>query len=158
MPDIAMMAEGGPEPARCSDGQRGSTAITLAPGSNIAPETAPPEPWPSLRARLGQALEVCWGWTRGDWRRKKAGCQVCQRCKRGGARKPASPPTLLSFFSMYDTEGQRYEMMSIIDYGATYHIAGRISGHSQTELEESGPMVPSQSTRAWPPSWSRPVH
>ena len=147
----AMMAEGGPEPAEDPDGQRGSTAITFAPGSNIAPGVQ--SSLKRLHQNLGHPsvddlarhLRFAGAGPEVIGAAKRLTCQVCLRCKRGGTRKPASPPTLLSFnqvvgvdiFSVYDTEGERYEMMSIVDYGTTYHVVGRIPGHSQTELEES---------------------
>ena len=147
---VAMMAEGGPEPAEDPDGQRGSTAITFAPGSNIAPEVK--SSLKRLHQNLGHPsvddlarhLRFAGAGPEVIGAAKRLTCQVCLRCKRGGTRKPASPPTLLSFnqvvgvdiFSVYDTEGERYEMMSIIDYGTTYHVVGRITSHSQTELEE----------------------
>ena len=82
---------------------RGSSAIDFAPGSHIFPEVkaslkrlhqnlghpAVDDLAPHLRF-AGAGPEVIAA-------AKRLDCQVCRRCERGGAPKPASPPTLLSF-------------------------------------------------------------
>ena len=62
-----------------------------------------------------------------------------------GSARPVSLPSLLSFnqvvgvdvFSIYDSNGKRYEMMSVYDHGTSFHLAGRLDGHSTEAMEKS---------------------
>ena len=76
---------------------------------------------------------------------KRLQCQVCQRNKRGASAKPASLPNLLSFnqvvavdaFYVYDTEGEKVELMMAVDVGTGFVLAGKLQGHSTTTMEAS---------------------
>ena len=75
---------------------------------------------------------------------KRLRCQVCTRNKRGGCARPASAPNLLEFnqvvavdaFSAYDSWGKRYEFMSVLDCGTSFHVVYPLSGHSTQSMEK----------------------
>ncbi|CAE7221929.1 GIP [Symbiodinium sp. CCMP2592] len=76
---------------------------------------------------------------------KRLQCQVCQRNKRGATPKPASLPNLLEFnqvvavdaFYVYDCDGEKVELMTAIDVGTGFALAGELRGHSTRTMEDS---------------------
>ena len=76
---------------------------------------------------------------------KRLQCQVCQRNKRGASAKPASLPNLLSFNQVvavdasyvYDTDGEKVELMMAVDVGTGFVLAGELQGHSTKTMEAS---------------------
>ncbi|CAE7318597.1 RE2, partial [Symbiodinium sp. CCMP2456] len=75
---------------------------------------------------------------------KRLQCEVCARNKRGKAARPWSTPTLLEFnqvvavdaFSAYDSWGKRYEFISVLDCGTSFHVVFPLSGHSTASMEK----------------------
>ena len=74
---------------------------------------------------------------------KSLRCDVCHRCQRTAAPRPASLPTMLDFnqvvavdvFHAFDSEQVRHEFISVIDLGTQYHLVKRIDGHSGKDFE-----------------------
>ncbi|CAE7717731.1 RE2 [Symbiodinium sp. CCMP2592] len=74
---------------------------------------------------------------------KSLKCEVCERCQRTAASRPATLPTMLDFnqivavdvFHAFDTEQVRHEFLSVIDLGTQYHVVKEISGHSSQDFE-----------------------
>ena len=129
----------------------GSTAIYFEDGGNIKPEVA--SSLKRLHQNLGHIsatdmarhLRLAGAGSEVVAAAKKLRCQVCERCKRGSCPRPSAAPTLVDFnqivgvdiFSVVDSQGTRHEMMSILDIGTGFHLAGILQGHSETAIEET---------------------
>ena len=76
---------------------------------------------------------------------KKIRCQVCYRNQRGNSAKPAALPNILDFnqlvavdaFYVYDCNGEKVELMMVVDVGTGFVSAGRLQGHSTGAMEAS---------------------
>ncbi|CAE7751606.1 RE1 [Symbiodinium sp. CCMP2592] len=76
---------------------------------------------------------------------KRLRCQVCHRNQRGASAKPATLPNLLDFnqlvavdaFYVYDCDGEKVELMMIVDVGTGFISAGVLQGHSASTMESS---------------------
>ena len=73
---------------------------------------------------------------------KGMSCQVCERHKRAGTVRPSSEPVWLDFnqvvgvdvFTIHTPDDQKYDLLSIVDYGTSYHVAGLLPGHTAEEI------------------------
>ena len=140
--------QSGPQPTAPP---RGSTAIYFEDGGNIKPEVA--SSLKRLHQNLGHIsaidmarhLRLAGAGSEVVAAAKKLRCQVCERCKRGSCPRPSAAPTLADFnqivgvdiFSVVDSQGARHEMMSVLDIGTGFHLAGILQGHSETAVEET---------------------
>ena len=76
---------------------------------------------------------------------KGMSCQVCARHKRAGSARPSSEPVWLDFnqvvgvdvFTIHTPDDQKYDLLSVIDYGTSYHVAGLLPGHNAEEIERT---------------------
>ncbi|CAE7257019.1 GIP [Symbiodinium sp. CCMP2592] len=76
---------------------------------------------------------------------KKLRCQVCSRHRRAASAKPASLPNILDFnqlvavdaFYVYDVNGEKVELMIVIDVGTGFIAAGHLQGRSTSTMEAS---------------------
>ena len=136
-----------PEGQREAPGPRGASAIIFDPGvpQHIAAALA------RVRQNLGHPenrdLTRRLRYAGADQNVLKASkslrCQTCERCKRPGAPRPASLPSLLDFnqvvsldvFHIFDSERVRHELLSVIDHSTTYHLVKKIPGHSSADFE-----------------------
>ena len=74
---------------------------------------------------------------------KKLRCQVCERNRRGGAPRPSSLPSILSFnqviavdvFSVHDSNNVRHELLSALDLGSGFHLAAKLPAHTHQAME-----------------------
>ena len=72
-------------------------------------------------------------------------CMTCERNQRGGTAKPSAMPTILEFnqvvgvdaFSVVDSTGTRYEMLSAVDHGTGFHLVAELKGHSAQIMEKT---------------------
>ena len=130
---------------------RGAEAIQFEKGKSIAPEVKsslkrlhqnmghPSNLDLARHLRLAGAdptvVEAC----------KRLRCQVCHRNQRGASAKPATLPNLLEFnqlvavdaFYVYDCEGEKVELMMVVDVGTGFVSAGLLQGHSGATMESS---------------------
>ena len=75
---------------------------------------------------------------------KSLKCQACARCKNTSSTRPSSMPSLLDFnqlvsvdvFHMFDSKNVRHEFLSVVDHGTTYHLVGKLQGHSAEAFEK----------------------
>ncbi|CAE7621529.1 GIP [Symbiodinium sp. CCMP2592] len=138
------------EGADTGEGLTGSRAISFTPGPKIKPEVQA-----SLKRLhqnlghigyedMGRHLRLAGAGPEVVSAAKRLRCQVCARNKRGGSARPSSAPNLLEFnqvvavdaFSAYDSWGKRYEFMSILDCGTSFHVVFPLSGHSTETMEK----------------------
>ncbi|CAE7585010.1 GIP [Symbiodinium sp. CCMP2592] len=76
---------------------------------------------------------------------KRLRCQVCHRNQRGASAKPATLPNLLEFnqlvavdaFYVCDCDGEKVELMIVVDVGTGFVSAGLLQGHSGITMESS---------------------
>ena len=130
---------------------RGAEAISFGQGKAISPEVK--SSLKRLHQNLGHptnldlarhlrlagadtaVVEAC----------KRLNCQVCHRNQRGGSAKPATLPNLLEFnqlvavdaFYVYDCDGEKVELMMVVDVGTGFVSAGLLQGHSGATMESS---------------------
>ncbi|CAE7239464.1 RE2, partial [Symbiodinium sp. KB8] len=72
-------------------------------------------------------------------------CMTCERNQRGGTAKPSAMPTILEFnqvvgvdaFSVVDSSGTRYEMLSAVDHGTGFHLVAELKGHTAQIMEKT---------------------
>ena len=138
---------GGPSPEE----PRGAEAIYFEKGKPISPEVR--SSLKRLHQNLGHPTNI-------DLARhlrfagadatvvqacKRLRCEVCHRRQRGSSAKPATLPNLLEFnqlvavdaFYVYDTEGEKVELMMAVDVGTGFVSAGLLQGHSAVTMEAS---------------------
>ena len=85
-------------------------------------------------------------------------CMTCERNQRGGTAKPSAMPTILEFnqvvgvdaFSVVDSSGVRYEMLSAVDHGTGFHLVVELKGHTaQIRLSANCGPTPSGHQEPW---------
>ncbi|CAE7821075.1 KdelR [Symbiodinium sp. CCMP2456] len=72
-------------------------------------------------------------------------CQTCARTRATAIAKPAKIGSCLQFnevvgadlFYVHDTEGNRHEMFSIVDYSSAYHVVIPVARKDTTHLEKA---------------------
>ena len=72
-------------------------------------------------------------------------CQVCQRTKRPAAAKPAKIAPCFRFnemvgtdlFYVHDSEGQRHQLLSIVDFSSAYHVVVPVARKDTPTLEKA---------------------
>ena len=130
---------------------RGSTAIRFVDGDSVKPEVA--NSLKRLHQNLGHIsatdmarhLRLAGAGNEVVAAAKKLRCEVCERNRRGNCPRPSAAPSLVDFnqivgvdiFSVVDSQGVRFEMMSVLDIGTGFHLVGLLQGHSELKMEQT---------------------
>ena len=138
-------------PERPVQEPRGASAISFPGEPRVKPEVA--SALRRLHANLGHPsqhdltrhLRLAGAGPEVIQASKRMSCETCKRCTSAASARPASLPNLLSFnqvvgvdaFSVVDSTGKRYEMLSAYDHGTSFHVVGELGGHSTEAMERT---------------------